>query len=224
MVKNLPANAGDEGNVGSIPGSGRPPGAGSGSPLQYACLENSMDRGAWWGRKESNMTEHAHTTTLLMMVIIKWGKGIVLIVELRCFKKFNFYWCIVALQCIIFCSTATAKWISYACMLSHFRCVRLCAALWTMACQLSMECSRQECWSGLGFLLQGIFPTQGLNLPSLTSVLADRFFTTSATRGALHTLITPLFWISFHLGHQGAWSKFPVLCSRFSLVILYIVV
>ena len=45
MVKNLPFNAGDPG---SVPGSGRSPGAGNGYPLQYSCLENSMDRGAWW--------------------------------------------------------------------------------------------------------------------------------------------------------------------------------
>ena len=44
----LPANAGDVGDVGSIPGSGRSPGEGNGNPLQYSCLENSMDRGAWW--------------------------------------------------------------------------------------------------------------------------------------------------------------------------------
>ena len=44
-VKNLPANAGAKG---SIPGLGRPPGEGHGNPLQYSCLENSMDRGAWW--------------------------------------------------------------------------------------------------------------------------------------------------------------------------------
>ena len=45
MVKNPPANAGDPG---SIPGSKRSPGEGSGNPLQYSCLENSVDRGAWW--------------------------------------------------------------------------------------------------------------------------------------------------------------------------------
>ena len=43
VVKNLPANARD---MGSIPGSGRAPGEGNGNPLQYSCLENSMDRGA----------------------------------------------------------------------------------------------------------------------------------------------------------------------------------
>ena len=46
VVKNLPANA-DVREAGSIPGSGRSPGGGHGNPLQYSCLENPMDRGAW---------------------------------------------------------------------------------------------------------------------------------------------------------------------------------
>ena len=58
MLKNPPANAGD---VGLILGSGRSPGVGNGNPLQYSCLENSMDRGAWWMTvhgvpKESDVT------------------------------------------------------------------------------------------------------------------------------------------------------------------------
>ena len=48
MVKNLPANAGDIEDSGSILGSGRSPGEGNDNPLQYSCLENPMDRGAWW--------------------------------------------------------------------------------------------------------------------------------------------------------------------------------
>ena len=47
MVKNLPANIGDTGDVGSIPGLDRFPGEGNGNPLQYFFLENSMDRGTW---------------------------------------------------------------------------------------------------------------------------------------------------------------------------------
>ena len=47
MVKNMPANAGDVRDVGSIPGSERSPGGGHGNPLQYFCPEKSMDRGAW---------------------------------------------------------------------------------------------------------------------------------------------------------------------------------
>ena len=48
VVKNLPANAGDIRDVGSIPGSGRSPEGGHGNPFQYSRLENPMDRGAFW--------------------------------------------------------------------------------------------------------------------------------------------------------------------------------
>ena len=48
VVKNLPANAGDTGDTGLIPGMGKPPGGGHGNPLQYSCLKNFVDRGAWW--------------------------------------------------------------------------------------------------------------------------------------------------------------------------------
>ena len=48
VIKNLPANAGDIRDKGSIPGLGRSPGGGNGNPFQYSCLENLMDRGAWW--------------------------------------------------------------------------------------------------------------------------------------------------------------------------------
>ena len=58
VVKNLPANARD---AGSIPGSGGSPGEGNGNQLQYSCLGNLMDRGAWWATvhgiaKESDTT------------------------------------------------------------------------------------------------------------------------------------------------------------------------
>ena len=48
MVKNLPTNAGDLRDTGSIPGSGRSPGEGNGNPLQYSCLGNPKNRQAWW--------------------------------------------------------------------------------------------------------------------------------------------------------------------------------
>ena len=48
MVKNLPANAGGATDVGTIPGLGRSHGGGNGNLLQCSCLENSMERGAWW--------------------------------------------------------------------------------------------------------------------------------------------------------------------------------
>ena len=48
VVKNLSASAGDVRDLGLIPGLGRSPGGGHGNPLQYSCLENPKDRGAWW--------------------------------------------------------------------------------------------------------------------------------------------------------------------------------
>ena len=61
VVKKQPANTGDISDVDSIPGLGRSPGEGHSNPLQYSCLENPMDLGAWWakskGHKKLDMTE-----------------------------------------------------------------------------------------------------------------------------------------------------------------------
>ena len=66
IVKNPPANAGDIRDAGSIPGLGRSPGVGNSNPLQYSCLENPMDRGAWWAiihriaQSQSRLSDLAH--------------------------------------------------------------------------------------------------------------------------------------------------------------------
>ena len=67
-VRNPHASAGDTRDAGSIPGSERAPGVGIGNPLQYSCLENSMENSGYsrWGHKESDTNEHsAHTLRLL---------------------------------------------------------------------------------------------------------------------------------------------------------------
>ena len=63
VVKNLPANTGDAGDTGSIPGSGRSLGEGHGNPLQCSCLENPMDRGVR-GVTESDMTQFSSVQSL----------------------------------------------------------------------------------------------------------------------------------------------------------------
>ena len=72
VVKNLPANAGDTGDAGLIPGSGSSSGGGNGNPL-YSCWGNSIDRGGYspWGCKELDKTEHAHTQTFKLRILIK---------------------------------------------------------------------------------------------------------------------------------------------------------
>ena len=68
VVKNLPANAGDTRDMDSFPGSGRSPRVGNGNPLQYPCLENSMDRRAWQAtvhRVAKSWTRLKHTRRLL---------------------------------------------------------------------------------------------------------------------------------------------------------------
>ena len=67
VVKNLPANAGDTRDMGLIPESGRSPKIRNGNSLQYSCLENSTDRGAWWAtvhgfaKRQMLLSTHTHT-------------------------------------------------------------------------------------------------------------------------------------------------------------------
>ena len=81
VVKNMPANAGHVRDLGSILGLGRYPGVGKGNPLQYSCLENPMDRGAWQGVVHG-VTKHwtqlkwlsTHVTIHLILCLLKWYK------------------------------------------------------------------------------------------------------------------------------------------------------
>ena len=74
VVKNPPANAGTR-DSSSIPGSGRSPGVGNGSPLQCSFLENSMDRGAWWttvrgvAKSRTLLSTHTRTYTLRRILV-----------------------------------------------------------------------------------------------------------------------------------------------------------
>ena len=85
VVKNPPATAGDARDAGSIPGSEKPPGEGNGNPLQYSCLRNPMDRGAWWAtfhgvtKSQTRLSTHAHTWNRIMdterRLVVANGEG-----------------------------------------------------------------------------------------------------------------------------------------------------
>ena len=94
VVKNSPSSAGDVAEVGSIPVSGRSPGGGNGNPLQYSCLENPMDRGAWWatvhGVTKSRTQLNTHTQT-------HWLNSYT--------SLFYFGWWLCRLQYVVCCQT-----------------------------------------------------------------------------------------------------------------------
>ena len=71
VVKNLPADAGDIRDTGSIPGLGRSPGEGNGNPRQYSCLENPMDRGAWQGSHACHGVTKGQTQLSLIIMLFR---------------------------------------------------------------------------------------------------------------------------------------------------------
>ena len=87
MGKNLPSNAGDKG---SIPELGRSPGGGNGNPVQYSCLENPTDRGAWWATAHGVTESQTQLSTSMMYdFIIKTVMSLLYFVSIACFKGEN---------------------------------------------------------------------------------------------------------------------------------------
>ena len=81
VIRNLPANVGDIRNVGSVPGLGRSPGGGHGNPLWYSCLENPMDRRAWWAVVHGvakdwtwlrQPRKHSHACCCMTILLCQW--------------------------------------------------------------------------------------------------------------------------------------------------------
>ena len=77
LVKKLPASSGDTTDIGSVPGSGRSPGEGNGNPLQYSCLENSMDRGAWLATVHGITKSWAQLNAHAQIKIVKYRGEII---------------------------------------------------------------------------------------------------------------------------------------------------
>ena len=91
MVKNLPASAGDERDVCWIPRSGRSPGEGHGNPFQYSCLENPMDRGAWWTTVHRVSSSQTQLKRLDMQLSLEARYNFLKIPDLYIFPLLNIY-------------------------------------------------------------------------------------------------------------------------------------
>ena len=112
MAKNSPANAGDTRDVDLIPGSGRSPAEGNSNPRQYSCLENSMNRGAWWASLWGCRVGHDRVSTQTQIFYLNfnishvstWIQFLFLKLDLNLF----FSWRIISLQCCVgFCHVTT---------------------------------------------------------------------------------------------------------------------
>ena len=115
MVKNLHANAGDIRDAGLIPGLGRSPGGGHGNPLQCSCLENPVDRGAWWAtvhRVAKSQTQlkrlriHAHPAYLNVALSVSFKceielflVSLVMVYFLKIIVLFFFFKCLLKYSC-----------------------------------------------------------------------------------------------------------------------------
>ena len=97
VVKNPVVKAGDIRNVGLIPGSGKSPGGGHGNPLQFSCLENPMDRGAWWAAvhrvaksqtllKQLSTAQHIWKGTYCTKYIVVLILMVPLLILIQCLK------------------------------------------------------------------------------------------------------------------------------------------
>ena len=132
VVKNLPANAGDSGDVGLIPRSGRSPGEGNGNPFQNSCLGNPMDRGAWWATAYG-FTRVGHNLATKPPQQ-SWGMTGLCVCMLSCFSHSTSLWPHELQPTRLLC-----PW----------------------------DSPGKNTGVGCHALLQGIFPTQGLNLSLL---------------------------------------------------------
>ena len=180
LVKHLPASAGNVRDVGSIPGSGRSAGERNDNPLQYCCLENPMDRGAWRATvhgvtKSQTQLKWLSTHTFLLHPHTNF---FCIWLSNKVFKVFSILRLRgpISLQRSPILNVSTDSQICCCCLVTK-SCLTLVIP-WTVAHQvpLTMGFPRQAHWSGLQFSSPEGLPHPGFEPRS--PALASRFFTT----------------------------------------------
>ena len=116
-------SAHNSGDMGLVPGLGRSPGEGNGSPLKYSCLKNPMERGAWWATIHTVAKSHEWATWIWSKYDIcsMWMMDTQIPILLCIF----FNWGIIALQCCVNLWYTLMKWISYVYIYPIYQCQTL---------------------------------------------------------------------------------------------------
>ena len=137
-------SASNAGDPGLIPGSGRSPGEGNGNRLQYSCLENPMDREAWWATvhgvaksrtRRSDFTSFLPSLQSHLTSGIYWRLQLCTLRLMFLFSCFSFYFVEIFNQILYFSYRTHPKYITLyltCAVLSHFSCVRLFVIPWTV--------------------------------------------------------------------------------------------
>ena len=138
VVKKQPVNSGD---TGSIPGSRRSPGVRNGNPLQYSCLENSTNRGAWWARVHGVskswtwLSTSMHTHTHLSLVNI---------MKYTCILTIDIIYNILSILILVY-SLGKYKYIYYYSYNTLCVCVCVCVCVHTRAQSCPILCDPTDC-------------------------------------------------------------------------------
>ena len=204
VVKIPPASAGDERDMCSIPGWGRSPGGGHGNPLQYSCLENSMDRGAWWATvhrvaKSRTQLKWLSKGSLFTFLQAWWTDHLygnhLELVKPACSRlhPHPLGWCLGSLLFNKSFRSRGSWTMKVKVLVAQSFPTLVTPRTVAQQASLSMGFSTQEYWSGLSFLSPGDLPwPRGWNLErTQVSRTAGRFLTVWATREA----------------HSGKWNS-----------------
>ena len=189
-----------EGDAGLSPGSGRSPREGNGNPLQYFCLGNTMDRGAWRAaihgvtKSRTQLSDWACTCRNTYTYVIRYMYSYTIIppypwtLNLQ-IQRASYYTIYTTHKGQLSITVCVWKMQEFGLILCYFSCVWLSATLWTVAYQvpLFLGSSRQKYWCGLPFPTPGDLPNSGIKPQSVMApALAGMFFITSDLGSLYH--------------------------------------
>ena len=170
MVKASACNAGDPG---SIPGSGRSPGEGNGNPLQYSCLENSMNGGAWWAKSMgSQIVRHNWATSLSLSFSQALSEMVSVLFLTANVWQWQIRWVLVYFGALFSCSVVSDSLWPHGLQHAGLPCPSPTPRAYSNSCPMSWWCHPTISSSVVPFVPPSIFPS--IRVFSIESVLHIR--------------------------------------------------